>query len=136
MKRWIEIFFWLQEQRKCGKQKLAFKDDDDDDYDNDAFYIKCFTVKILFPWFFWLMLLWSLVTSLSLSHSYGPWTREYFEDVDQTWETFEKILWGHISNFYKLSKERYIFFVLIWKNLRFVIALIPYEIHFISCTQL
>ncbi|KAK4601559.1 hypothetical protein RGQ29_010924 [Quercus rubra] len=31
--------------------------------------------------------------------------REYFEDVDQTWETFEKILWGHISNFYKLSKE-------------------------------
>ena len=74
--------------------------------------------------------------SLSLSHSYGPWTREYFEDVDQTWETFEKTLWGHISNFYKLSKERYIFFVLIWKNLRFVIALIPYEIHFISCTQL
>ncbi|XP_075666132.1 exocyst complex component SEC6-like isoform X2 [Castanea sativa] len=31
--------------------------------------------------------------------------REYFEDVDQTWETFEKTLWGHISNFYKLSKE-------------------------------
>ncbi|KAJ6744867.1 hypothetical protein OIU79_031071 [Salix purpurea] len=31
--------------------------------------------------------------------------REYFEDVDQTWETFEKILWGHISNFFKLSKE-------------------------------
>ncbi|XVF14764.1 hypothetical protein REPUB_Repub09cG0089800 [Reevesia pubescens] len=32
--------------------------------------------------------------------------REYFEDVDQTWETFEKTLWGHIANFYKLSKER------------------------------
>ncbi|XP_054786288.1 exocyst complex component SEC6-like [Prosopis cineraria] len=31
--------------------------------------------------------------------------REYFEDVDQTWETFEKTLWGHISNFYKLSRE-------------------------------
>ncbi|XWS41266.1 hypothetical protein CRYUN_Cryun17cG0066400 [Craigia yunnanensis] len=31
--------------------------------------------------------------------------REYFEDVDQTWETFEKTLWGHIANFYKLSKE-------------------------------
>ncbi|KAK4253022.1 hypothetical protein QN277_010859 [Acacia crassicarpa] len=31
--------------------------------------------------------------------------REYFEDVDQTWETFEKTLWGHISNFYNLSKE-------------------------------
>ncbi|XP_044512056.1 exocyst complex component SEC6-like [Mangifera indica] len=31
--------------------------------------------------------------------------REYFEDVDRTWETFEKTLWGHISNFYKLSKD-------------------------------
>ncbi|XP_021763921.1 exocyst complex component SEC6-like [Chenopodium quinoa] len=31
--------------------------------------------------------------------------REYFEDVDQTWETFDKTLWGHIGNFYKLSKE-------------------------------
>ncbi|XP_044489657.1 exocyst complex component SEC6 [Mangifera indica] len=31
--------------------------------------------------------------------------REYFEDVDETWETFEKTLWGLISNFYKLSKE-------------------------------
>ncbi|PWZ28453.1 Exocyst complex component SEC6 [Zea mays] len=31
--------------------------------------------------------------------------REYFEDVDQTWETFEKTLWGHITNFFKLSKE-------------------------------
>nr|VDD64188.1 unnamed protein product [Brassica oleracea] len=31
--------------------------------------------------------------------------REYFEDVDRTWETFEKTLWGHVSNFYKLSKE-------------------------------
>lgn len=31
--------------------------------------------------------------------------KEYFEDVDQTWETFEKTLWGHVSNFYKLSKE-------------------------------
>lgn len=34
-------------------------------------------------------------------------SREYFEDVDRTWETFEKTLWGHVSNFYKLSKERY-----------------------------
>ncbi|KAF9670681.1 hypothetical protein SADUNF_Sadunf13G0094000 [Salix dunnii] len=31
--------------------------------------------------------------------------REYFEEVDRTWETFEKTLWGHISNFFKLSKE-------------------------------
>ncbi|KAL6912129.1 hypothetical protein ACP4OV_000934 [Aristida adscensionis] len=31
--------------------------------------------------------------------------REYFEDVDRTWETFEKTLWGHIANFFKLSKE-------------------------------
>ncbi|KAJ4824570.1 SNARE-binding exocyst subunit S6 [Turnera subulata] len=31
--------------------------------------------------------------------------KEYFEDVDRTWETFEKTLWGHINNFYKLSKE-------------------------------
>ncbi|AEE35236.1 unnamed protein product [Arabidopsis thaliana] len=31
--------------------------------------------------------------------------REYFEDVDRTWETFEKTLWGHVSNYYKLSKE-------------------------------
>ncbi|KAM7278515.1 hypothetical protein ACFE04_005649 [Oxalis oulophora] len=29
----------------------------------------------------------------------------YFEDVDRTWETFEKALWAHIANFYKLSKE-------------------------------
>ncbi|XP_052188539.1 exocyst complex component SEC6 [Diospyros lotus] len=31
--------------------------------------------------------------------------REYFEDVDRSWETFEKTLWVHMSNFYKLSKE-------------------------------
>ncbi|XXG63889.1 hypothetical protein AAC387_Pa05g1979 [Persea americana] len=31
--------------------------------------------------------------------------REYFEDVDRTWETFEKTLWGHVSNFYKLAKD-------------------------------
>lgn len=31
--------------------------------------------------------------------------REYFEDVDRTWETFEKTLWGHVSNFFKLAKE-------------------------------
>ncbi|XP_057536564.1 exocyst complex component SEC6 [Amaranthus tricolor] len=31
--------------------------------------------------------------------------KEYFEDVDRTWETFDKTLWGHIGNFYKLSKE-------------------------------
>ncbi|KAG8072407.1 hypothetical protein GUJ93_ZPchr0006g43609 [Zizania palustris] len=30
---------------------------------------------------------------------------EYFEDVDRTWETFEKTLRGHITNFFKLSKE-------------------------------
>ncbi|GER47909.1 exocyst complex component SEC6 [Striga asiatica] len=30
---------------------------------------------------------------------------EYFEDIDRTWETFEKTLWGHISNFFKLAKE-------------------------------
>nr|GME13553.1 exocyst complex component SEC6 [Ipomoea batatas] len=33
--------------------------------------------------------------------------REYFEDVDRTWETFEKTLWAHIANFLKLAKERY-----------------------------
>ncbi|GKU90813.1 hypothetical protein SLEP1_g4764 [Rubroshorea leprosula] len=31
--------------------------------------------------------------------------REYFEDVDRTWETFEETLWSHIGNFYKLAKE-------------------------------
>ncbi|KAL3845847.1 hypothetical protein ACJIZ3_003250 [Penstemon smallii] len=31
--------------------------------------------------------------------------REYFEDIDRTWETFEKTLWAHVSNFLKLSKE-------------------------------
>ncbi|KAL5212816.1 hypothetical protein ABZP36_023663 [Zizania latifolia] len=31
--------------------------------------------------------------------------REYFEDVNRTWETFEKTLRGHITNFFKLSKE-------------------------------
>lgn len=31
--------------------------------------------------------------------------REYFEEVDRTWETFEQTLWGHISNFFQLSKE-------------------------------
>ncbi|KAL8144330.1 hypothetical protein V2J09_017362 [Rumex salicifolius] len=31
--------------------------------------------------------------------------REYFEDVDRSWETFEKTLWDHVGNFYKLSKE-------------------------------
>nr|GMC59121.1 exocyst complex component SEC6 [Ipomoea batatas]GMC65652.1 exocyst complex component SEC6 [Ipomoea batatas] len=31
--------------------------------------------------------------------------REYFEDVDRTWETFEKTLWAHIANFLKLAKE-------------------------------
>ncbi|GMH23376.1 hypothetical protein Nepgr_025219 [Nepenthes gracilis] len=31
--------------------------------------------------------------------------REYFEDVDRTWETFEKTLWAQIGNFYKLSKH-------------------------------
>ncbi|CAK9173976.1 unnamed protein product [Ilex paraguariensis] len=31
--------------------------------------------------------------------------REYFEDVDRTWETFEKTLWDHIRNFFKLAKE-------------------------------
>ncbi|CAN1236175.1 Exocyst complex component SEC6 [Linum grandiflorum] len=32
--------------------------------------------------------------------------REYFEDVDRSWETFEKTLWVHVANFYKLAKER------------------------------
>lgn len=31
--------------------------------------------------------------------------REYFEDADRTWEKFEKTLWGHVSNFFKLAKE-------------------------------
>jgi len=31
--------------------------------------------------------------------------REYFENVDRTWGKFEKTLWGHISNFFKLAKE-------------------------------
>ncbi|CAN1324147.1 Exocyst complex component SEC6 [Linum perenne] len=31
--------------------------------------------------------------------------REYFEDVDQSWETFENTLWAHVANFYKLAKE-------------------------------
>ncbi|KAK1393051.1 exocyst complex component SEC6 [Heracleum sosnowskyi] len=30
---------------------------------------------------------------------------EYFEDVDRTWESFDKILWGHIFNFFKLAKD-------------------------------
>ena len=33
--------------------------------------------------------------------------REYFEEVDRTWETFEQTLWSHISNFFELAKERY-----------------------------
>ncbi|KAF5186694.1 Exocyst complex component sec6 [Thalictrum thalictroides] len=37
--------------------------------------------------------------------SYKSRDREYFEDVDQTWETFEKTLWGHVSNFFNLAKE-------------------------------
>lgn len=31
--------------------------------------------------------------------------KEYFEDIDRTWETFEKTLWDHIGDFFKLSKE-------------------------------
>uniref|UniRef100_A0A0E0CRJ4 Uncharacterized protein n=1 Tax=Oryza meridionalis TaxID=40149 RepID=A0A0E0CRJ4_9ORYZ len=31
--------------------------------------------------------------------------REYFEDVDRSWETFDKALWGHITNFFRLSKD-------------------------------
>ncbi|KAL1540546.1 SNARE-binding exocyst subunit S6 [Salvia divinorum] len=31
--------------------------------------------------------------------------REYFEDIDRTWETFEKTLWNHISNFFQLAKD-------------------------------
>uniref|UniRef100_A0A0E0NL10 Uncharacterized protein n=1 Tax=Oryza rufipogon TaxID=4529 RepID=A0A0E0NL10_ORYRU len=30
---------------------------------------------------------------------------EYFEDVDRSWETFEKALWGHVTNFFRLSKD-------------------------------
>ncbi|KAJ0698873.1 putative exocyst complex component EXOC3/Sec6 [Helianthus annuus] len=33
--------------------------------------------------------------------------KEYFVEVDQTWETFEQTLWSHISNFFELAKERY-----------------------------
>ncbi|KAD5507534.1 hypothetical protein E3N88_15237 [Mikania micrantha] len=33
--------------------------------------------------------------------------REYFEEVDRIWETFEQTLWSHISNFFELAKERY-----------------------------
>ncbi|ERN13746.1 hypothetical protein AMTR_s00049p00181700 [Amborella trichopoda] len=33
--------------------------------------------------------------------------QERFEDVDRTWETVEKTIWGHIANFFKLAKERY-----------------------------
>ncbi|KAJ4705272.1 Exocyst complex component SEC6 [Melia azedarach] len=46
----------------------------------------------------------ALATAASHEDEVGR-LREYFEDVDQTWETFEKTLWGHISNFFKLSKE-------------------------------
>ncbi|XP_076894272.1 exocyst complex component SEC6-like [Bidens hawaiensis] len=31
--------------------------------------------------------------------------REYFEEVDRTWETFEQTIWSHISNFFELAKE-------------------------------
>ncbi|KAG6400223.1 hypothetical protein SASPL_137048 [Salvia splendens] len=31
--------------------------------------------------------------------------REYFDDIDHTWEIFEKTLWGHISNFFQLAKD-------------------------------
>ncbi|KAK9072168.1 hypothetical protein SSX86_008600 [Deinandra increscens subsp. villosa] len=31
--------------------------------------------------------------------------REYFEEVDRTWETFEETLWSHVSNFFELAKE-------------------------------
>ncbi|KAK1435514.1 hypothetical protein QVD17_01279 [Tagetes erecta] len=31
--------------------------------------------------------------------------REYFEEVDRIWETFEQTLWSHISNFFELAKE-------------------------------
>ncbi|GFQ07599.1 exocyst complex component sec6 [Phtheirospermum japonicum] len=31
--------------------------------------------------------------------------REYFEDIGATWETFEKTLWSHIFNFFRLAKE-------------------------------
>ncbi|KMZ63677.1 putative Exocyst complex component sec6 [Zostera marina] len=31
--------------------------------------------------------------------------REYFEDIDRTWETFETTLWRHIENFFYLAKE-------------------------------
>ncbi|KAI7733908.1 hypothetical protein M8C21_031935, partial [Ambrosia artemisiifolia] len=31
--------------------------------------------------------------------------KEYFVEVDQTWDTFEQTLWSHISNFFELAKE-------------------------------
>ena len=52
--------------------------------------------------------LFFLIHSVTLFLTFGINNREYFEDVDRTWETFEKTLWEHVSNFYKLSKERYI----------------------------
>ncbi|MFS8033769.1 putative exocyst complex component EXOC3/Sec6 [Helianthus anomalus] len=38
-------------------------------------------------------------------HRLRSGSREYFEDVDRTWETFEQTLWSHISNFFELAKE-------------------------------
>ncbi|CAI0411363.1 unnamed protein product [Linum tenue] len=48
-----------------------------------------------------LRFLWAEVTPILVSGS-----REYFEDVDQSWENFEKTLWAHVANYYKLAKER------------------------------
>lgn len=44
---------------------------------------------------------------LVLTSSHVKCHREYFEEVDRTWETFEQTLWSHISNFFELAKERY-----------------------------
>ncbi|CAN1324143.1 Exocyst complex component SEC6 [Linum perenne] len=43
--------------------------------------------------------------ALAAVESHTDEFREYFEDVDQSWETFENTLWAHVANFYKLAKE-------------------------------
>ncbi|CAI0411360.1 unnamed protein product [Linum tenue] len=43
--------------------------------------------------------------ALAAVESHTDESREYFEDVDQSWENFEKTLWAHVANYYKLAKE-------------------------------
>ncbi|KAH6782432.1 SEC6 [Perilla frutescens var. hirtella] len=46
----------------------------------------------------------ALATASSHEEEVGR-LREYFEDIDHTWETFENTLWGHLSNFFHLAKD-------------------------------